>query len=125
MMISPITRRLGTVAVAATAATALGVAPAAAHFCYQNNLTPQAAAGMVGSGGYHSFCELAFQFTGLCPAGIAVLAGAAGVTVDTPIHARAVMAGGAAAKGKSAPGISHLDFDALDAAFPAAADACD
>ena len=99
--------------------------PASAHFCYKNNLTPQAAAGMANSQGFASFGELAFEFTGLCPAGIEVLADAAGVTTATPIHARAVMAGGTLRNGNSNnPAISHLDFDAIDAAFPDAAAAC-
>ncbi len=51
--------------------------PASAHFCYKNNLSPQAAAGMANSQGFASFGELAFEFTGLCPAGIEVLADAA------------------------------------------------
>lgn len=117
-------RRLSTLAVSTVAALALGVAPAAAHFCYHNDLTPQATAGMLGSNAYVSFGELAFEFTGLCPAGIEVLADAARVTVDTPIHTRTVMAGGLAKKGRSNKAIGHLDFGAIDAAFPAAAAAC-
>jgi hypothetical protein len=117
-------RRLSTLAVPTIAAIALGVAPAAAHFCYHNNLTPQSTAGMLGSNAYVSFGALAAEFTGLCPAGIEVLADAAGVTVDTPIHARAVMAEGVAKQGRSNPAISHLDFEAIDAAFPAAVAAC-
>ena len=118
-------RRLSTLAVPIIAGIALGVAPASAHFCYHNNLTPQAATGMANSNGYTTFGEIALEFTGLCPAGIQVLADAAGVTVDTPIHARTVMAGGVAKQGRSNPSISHLDFDAIDAAFPAAIAACD
>jgi hypothetical protein len=34
------------------------------------------------------------------------------------------MAGGALSRGKDARGISHLDFDAIDAAFPKAVAAC-
>jgi len=117
-------RSLSTVAVGTVAAIALGVSPAAAHFCYHNDLTPQAAAGMLGSNGYTSFGALAFQFTRLCPAGIAVLADAAGITVNTPIHARAVMAGGLAKQGRSNPSIRHLNFDAIGAAFPDAEAAC-
>ncbi len=117
-------RRLVTITAGAIAAIALGVAPASAHFCYNNNLTPQAAQGMGGSNGFAAFGELALEFTGLCPAGLEVLADAAGVTLDTPIHARAVMAGGVAKKGGSNPAIGYLDFDAIDAAFPAAEAAC-
>jgi hypothetical protein len=52
-----------------------------------------------------------------------VLADAAGISVLTPINAHAVMAG-ALSRGKDARGISHLDFDAIDAAFPKAVAAC-
>ena len=117
-------RRLPTLAIPTAAALALGVTPAAAHFCYHNNLTPQAAAGMLGSQAYVSFGELAGEITGLCPAGVEVLANAAGVSMDTPIHARTVMAGGLAKKGSSNPAISHLDFEAIEAAFPDAMAAC-
>ena len=34
------------------------------------------------------------------------------------------MASGAEFQGKDAPGISHLDFEAIDAAFPDAVAAC-
>ena len=101
--------RLAILTVATVASLGLGVGPAAAHFCYHNNLTAQAAAGMLKSNGYTSFGALAAEFTGLCPAGVQVLADAAGVTVDTPIHARAVMAGGLGPG--SNPAIGHLDFD--------------
>ena len=118
-------RRLTTLAIPTVAAVALGAGPATAHFCYHNDLTPQAAAGMAKSNGYTTFGEIALEFTGLCPAGIQVLADAAGVSVGTPIHARAVMAGGVEKQGKSNPAISHLDFAAIDAAFPAAVEACE
>jgi hypothetical protein len=116
--------RLATITGAAAAALALGAAPASAHFCYVNNLTPQAVAGVAGSNGFATFEEIAFEFTGLCPAGIQVLADAGGVEVGTPINAHAVMAGGALTQGKEAGGISHLDFAAVEEAFPAAAAAC-
>lgn len=111
--------RLAILAVATVGSLGLGVGPAAAHFCYHNNLTAQATAGMLQSNGYTSFGDLATEFTGLCPAGVQVLADAAGVTVETPIHARAVMAAG-----HSNPAIGHLDFDAIDGAFPDAVAAC-
>src|SRR5688572_31990786 len=79
--------------VAAVAALLVTAVPADAHFCYKNKLTPQAAAGMARSQGFVTFGELAFQLTGLCPAGIDVLADAAGVTTGTPSHARALLAG--------------------------------
>jgi hypothetical protein len=117
-------RRISTIAVGTTAALALGLGPASAHFCYVNNMTPQAMAGAGGSNGFASFHDLAFEFTGLCDAGIQVLADAAGVSGSTPINLHAVMAGGAEFRGKDAPGISHLDFDAIDAAFQDAVAAC-
>jgi hypothetical protein len=111
--------------VATLTAVLVTAAPASAHFCYKNNLTPQAAEGMARSQGFLTFGELAFEFTHLCPAGIQVLADAAGVTTETPINARAVMAGGTLRGGSSGnPAISHLDFDAIDAAFPDAIAAC-
>jgi hypothetical protein len=111
--------------IAALSALLITAAPASAHFCYKNNLTPQAAAGMAKSQGFVTFGEVAFEFTGLCPAGIQVLADAADVTTATPINAHAVMAGGTLRKGPSNnPAISHLDFEAIDAAFPDAVAAC-
>ena len=38
----------------------------------------------------------------------------------TTIHARAVMAGGTLRTGKDIKPVAHLDFDAIDAALPAA-----
>lgn len=117
-------RRISTIALGTVAALALGLGPATAHFCYVNNMTPQAMSGAGNSSNFVSFHDLAAEFTGLCDAGIQVLADAAGISVDTPIHVHAVMASGAAFQGKDAPGISHLDFDAIDAAFPDAVAAC-
>lgn len=117
-------RRLSTITVGAAAALALGLGPASAHFCYVNHMTPQAMAGAGNSQGFVSFHDLAFEFTGLCDDGIEVLADAAGISPATPINAKAVMAGGALKNGKQAGGISHLDFDAIDAAFPEAIAAC-
>lgn len=53
-----------------------------------------------------------------------MLADAGGISTTTAIHAHAVMAGGALRNGKHIKPISHLDFDALDAAFPDAVAAC-
>lgn len=119
-----VARRASTIAVPIVAGIALATAPANAHFCYVNNMTPQAIAGASSSNGFASFEQLAFQFTGLCPEGIQVLADAAGVSMDTPINVHAVMAGGAQARGIDTRGISHLDFEAIDAAFPDAVAAC-
>ncbi|HEX6247078.1 MAG TPA: hypothetical protein VFZ64_04350 [Nocardioidaceae bacterium] len=116
--------RMATVSAATVVAVALAASPASAHFCYVNNLTPQAVEGAGGSNGFATFSELATEFTGLCPAGVQVLADAAGVSLDTPINTHAVMAGGVLQQGGTAGGISHLDFAAIDAAFPAAVAAC-
>lgn len=96
-------RRAATVAVASLTAFVLSTGAASAHFCYFNNPNPNA----------RPFGDLAFQFTGLCPAGIDYLADAAGVEVDTLINGHGVMAG--PTDGNKA--ISHLDFEALDAAL--------
>ena len=117
-------RRISTIAIAMAATVALGLGPASAHFCYVNKMTPQGMAGASNSNGFASFHDLAFEFTGLCDAGIQVLADAAGISLDTPINMHAVMANGAESQGKDARGISHLDFEAIDAAFPDAAAAC-
>ena len=117
-------RRISTIAIGTVAAVALGLGPASAHFCYVNNMTPQGMAGAGNSNGFVTFHDLAFEFTGLCDAGIQVLADAAGISVDTPINAHAVMASGAEFQGNDVPGISHLDFEAIDAAFPDAVAAC-
>ena len=59
----------------------------------------------------------------MCDAGIQVLAEASGISVDAPIKA-CLMASGAEFQGKDARGISHLDFEAIDAAFPDAVASC-
>jgi hypothetical protein len=119
-------RRLITTSVAAGAAVVLAAGPAAAHFCYNTKLTPEAMQGMANSQAFASFGDLAAEITGLCPAGVQVLADAAQVSLDQPIHLKAVMAGGTLKKadGGGTPAISHLDFEAIDAAFPDAIAAC-
>lgn len=118
-------RRLMTIGATAGAALVLAAGPASAHFCFKTHFNETSAAGKLGSNGWASFGELAFEFTGLCPAGIAILADAGGVTVDTPIKTSGVMAGGTLKKQDSGnKAIDHLDFEAIDAAFPAAAEAC-
>lgn len=121
---SVFTTRLVAGSATALLGLALAAGPAQAHFCSVTHMTPQAMAGAGGSNGFAPFGVLAAEITGLCPAGVEVLAEAAGVTMDTPINLHAVMAGGAAAKGKTAPGISHLDFAAIEAATPDAIAAC-
>lgn len=113
---------VGTVAIVGIAA-----APANAHFCFKTNLNAMAAQGMAGSANWVPFGDLAAQFLpDLCPAGIQHLATAAGVTTSTLINSHGTMAGGTLKKGADAgtPSISHLDFDALDAAVPDAYKLC-
>ena len=106
-------RRLSTVAVTAAAVVALSATSASAHFCYFSNPNPNGDAGRGGSHGFVPFGVLAGQITGLCPAGVQVLADAADVELGTLINAHGVMAGPTA--GNKA--ISHLDFGAIDAAI--------
>ena len=113
-------RRLSTVAAATVAAIALTASSASAHFCYFNDPNPNGNAGRAGSNGFVPFGVLAAEITGLCPAGVQVLADAAGVTTSTLINAHGVMAG--PTDGNKA--IAHLDFAAIEAAGPAAAAAC-
>lgn len=103
---------------------ALTAGSASAHFCYFTEANTNAELGRAGSNGFATFGELAFQFTGLCDAGIAVLADAAGVSTTTTINAHGVMAGGTLRNGKNIKPITHLDFAAIEAAFPAAEAAC-
>ena len=119
-------RRLVMTGIATAAAVGLVATPASAHFCFKTNLNERAAQGMAGSANWVSFGELAFEFTGLCPDGIQILADAGGVTVDTLINGHGTMAGGTLRKGPGAgtPSISHLDFEGIDAAFPNASAAC-
>ena len=126
-MIKTGVRRLLTVGAATAAAMVFSAGPASAHFCYFTDANARAELGRAGSQGFASFGDLAAEITGLCPAGVEVLADAAGVTTGTMIHAHAVMAGGTLKKGPTASPkpISHLDFEAIDAAFPAAAAACE
>ncbi|HEX5993855.1 MAG TPA: hypothetical protein VFY84_01800 [Jiangellales bacterium] len=118
--------RLFITGIATATALALSAGPAQAHFCFKTQLNERAAQGMAGSANWVSFGDLAFEFTGLCPEGIQVLAEAGGVTVNTLINTHGTMAGGTLRKGADAgnPAISHLDFEAIDAAFPEAAAAC-
>ena len=113
-------RRLSTVAAGTVAVIALSASGASAHFCYFSDPNPNGNAGRAGSNGFVPFGVLAAEITGLCPAGVQVLANAAGVTTSTLINTHGVMAG--PTDGNKA--ISHLDFAAIDAAFPAAVAAC-
>lgn len=117
-------RRPTMLAVATLTALTMSAGPASAHFCFKTELNERAAAGMAGSAGWVSFGDLAREFTGLCPAGIQVLADAAGVKTSTLINAHGLMAAGLVKQGRHNKAIGHLDFAAIDAAFPEAAAAC-
>jgi hypothetical protein len=117
-------RRLVVGGVATVAAFALAVPPASAHFCFRTQLADRATEASSGSPAWVSFHDLAFEFTGLCDAGIDILAAAGGVSPSTLIHAKTVMASGTLKKGGGNPGISHLDFEGIEAAFPDAEAAC-
>ncbi|MPZ62748.1 MAG: hypothetical protein GEU93_15925 [Propionibacteriales bacterium] len=120
-------RRIVTTGVATVAALVITAGPASAHFCFKDNLNERAAQGQAGSANWVSFGDLAFQFTGLCPEGVQVLADAGGVTVDTMINSHGTMAGGTLRKedGGGTKSISHLDFAAIEAATPDAEAACE
>lgn len=110
---------------AAAIVFALTAGSASAHFCYFTEANANAELGRAGSKGFTTFGELAFEFTGLCDDGIAILAEAGGISPTTTIHAHTVMAGGTLRNGKNIKPISHLDFEAIEAAFPAAVAACE
>jgi hypothetical protein len=120
--------RRGTIVAVATAASlAFAASPASAHFCFKTHVNEMAAKGMAGSANWVAFDDLAASFLpGLCEDGIQLLATAAGVRTDTLINTHGTMAGGTLRKGADAgtPSISHLNFEALDAAIPDAFKAC-
>lgn len=117
-----ILRRAAIVAVSTVAAFAMSTGAANAHFCFNKHAVQQGGAGMANSQGFASFHDLAFEFTGLCDAGIDILADAAGVEPWTAINVRTTMAQGSGGKSQ---GIGYLDFEAIEAAFPDAVAACD
>jgi hypothetical protein len=111
----------------AVAIVGLATGPANAHFCFKTNLNAKAAQGMAGSANWVSFGSLAAEFLpGLCQEGIEHIATAAGATPSTLINGHGLMASGTLKKGAGAgtPSISHLDFEALDAAIPGAFALC-
>lgn len=119
-------RRALTTTAATAAIVALTAGQASAHFCFKDNLNERAAEGMAGSANWVSFGDLAAEITGLCPAGIEILAEAGGVTTATLINGHGLMAGGTLKKESSGnKAISHLDFEGIDAAFPDAVAACE
>jgi hypothetical protein len=64
-------------------------------------------------------CAKSPSITIFCDAAIDYIAAASGATADTMINAHAVMAGGTLRKASPGnPAISHLDFEALEAAIP-------
>jgi hypothetical protein len=112
---------------AAVAIVGLATGPANAHFCFKTSLNAKAAQGMAGSANWVSFGSLAAEFLpGLCEEGIEYIATAAGATPSTLINTHGTMAGGTLKKGEDSgtPAISHLDFEALDAAVPGAFELC-
>lgn len=113
-------RRLSTIVAGASAIVVLSATASSAHYCYFTNPNPNADAGRAGSQGFMPFGEFAAMVTGLCPAGVEVLADAADVSMSTLINAHGLMAGPTG--GNKA--ISHLDFAALDGAMGDAAAAC-
>lgn len=111
----------------AIAIVGLAAGPANAHFCFKTELNARAAQGMAGSANWVSFGSLAAEFLpGLCAEGIEHIATAAGATPSTLINSHGTMAGGTLKKGANSgnPAISHLDFEALDAAVPEAFALC-
>lgn len=119
--------RAVTTGIATAALVALSAGPAAAHFCFKTELNERAAAGMAGSSNWFTFASIASsELPGLCPAGVAYLANAAGATPNTLINGHGTMAGGTLRKGPDAgnKAISHLDFGALEAAIPTAFALC-
>lgn len=119
-------RRLLTTTAATVAIVGLAAAPASAHFCFNTKMSERAQQAAEGSPVWVSFEDLATEVTGLCPAGVQILADASGAELDSLINTRATMAGGTTMKeDPGTPGISHLDFEAIDAAFPEAAAACE
>ena len=116
-------RRLSIVSGLAAATVALSAGGAFAHECYFTNPNPHAQAGRAGTPAFMSFHDLAVQVTGgaLCDDGIAVVADALGITPDTLINTKGLMAG--PTDGNRA--IQHINFGLVDDALMGHAfDAC-
>lgn len=118
-------RRLSIVAGTAAAAVALSTGSAFAHECYFTNPNPNADAGRSHTPAFMSFHDLAVAYTTemgntLCDDGIAYAAEAAGITPDTLINMRGMMAG--PTEGNKA--IQHVDFRTVEAAMPDAYEEC-
>lgn len=113
-------RRLSTVAAATVVTIALGAGSASAHFCYFKNGNENTDEKRAGSTALMPFSEYV-QFTGICTEGAEMLAAAGGITMDTLMNGRGVMAAGVEGGNKA---IGHLDFGAVLAAGPAAFAEC-
>ena len=119
-------RSIGRLAFASSVAAVLLVATSGsawAHECFNVKRSDQGNIGAAGSQGFTTFAEDAQEFfPGLCDAGVAILATAAGVTPETPVLAHATMASGTG--GAGTPAIHYLNIDGIFAAVPAALAAC-
>lgn len=115
-------RRLSIVAGSAAAMVALSTGSAFAHFCYFDNGNEQANSKRAGTPAMMTFHDyvVAGAPVQICDAGIEVLADAVGVTTDTVMNVRGMMAG--PTDGNDA--IGHLDFGKLEGAIPDALAAC-
>jgi hypothetical protein len=118
--------RIGRLALATATAGALlivGSSSAWAHECFNVKRSDQGNAGAAASQGFSTFADDAQEFfPGLCDAGVAILATAAGVTPETPVLAHATMASGTG--GAGTPAIHYLNIHGIFAAVPAALAAC-
>jgi D-arabinose 1-dehydrogenase-like Zn-dependent alcohol dehydrogenase len=120
-------RRMAVSGILAVGLVAAVAGPAFAHECYNTQRSDTSTAAAAGSNGWATFSDEVAQFVGpLCPAGVQVLAQAAGVTPTTLIHQNSLMAGGTVANTghPGTPAISYLNIAALQAAVPAAFQAC-
>jgi hypothetical protein len=123
-------RFLARAAAAGTAVVLAVVAagPASAHFCFKTNRNATSTAAVAGLANWMSFADIArVELPGICDAGIAYIADAAGASADVMINTHATMAGGTLRKGEDSGtrSISHLDFEALEAAIPGGFALCD
>ena len=103
-------RRLSIISGLAAATVALSTGSAFAHECYFTNPNPNADAGRSHTPAFMSFGDMARQETDLCPGGIAVVADGLGITPETLINVRGMMAGPTG--GNKA--IHHINFDLID-----------
>ncbi len=122
-------RRVGTVTVATGTILVMAAGPAMAHFCYNTKRSEQGNRAAAGSNGWQSFADAVRMHLppASCPAGIQLLATAAGVTPTTLILEHSTLAQGTFRHKPSGPGnaaVSYLDFAALEAAIPQAIGAC-